>query len=91
MAERFDKFEKLDNVLDVGVGTGHPLSSIIEKFPKNTKVLGIDIDRTYLESCRNLFKPYKNVQIKEMNYYNLAKTDKKYDLIIFSSSFMILP
>mmetsp|Transcript_5078 Transcript_5078/g.452 ORF Transcript_5078/g.452 Transcript_5078/m.452 type:complete len:123 (+) Transcript_5078:368-736(+) len=26
-----------------------------------------------------------------MNYYNLAKSEEKFDLIIFSSSFMILP
>lgn len=33
MAERFPKFKKLEKVLDVGVGTGHPLSKIIHKFP----------------------------------------------------------
>lgn len=91
MAERFGKFEKLEKVLDVGIGTGHPMSKIIHKFPRDCEVLGIDIDRTYLESCTELFKPYKNVTIKEMNYYNLVKSSEKFDLIIFSSSFMILP
>lgn len=44
-----------------------------------------------MASCTELFKPYKNVTINHLNYYDLVKSDEKYDLIIFSSSFMILP
>jgi len=31
------------------------------------------------------------VEIKEMNYYLIAKGTEKYDVIIFSSSFMLMP
>ena len=75
----------------MGVGTGHPLHSIINQIPVETKVTGIDIDKNYIPSAIKIFKENPNVEIKEMNYYSLAKVSDKYDVIIFSSSFMILP
>lgn len=92
MATRWNfKKQNIKSILDVGVGTGHPLHSIINQVPAATKVLGIDIDRNYIAAAVNIFKKNPNVSIKEMNYYAIAKTAEKFDVIIFSSSFMILP
>ena len=52
---------------------------------------GIDIDRNYLIACKKLFEPHTNVEIKEMNFYDYGKSKEKFDVIIFSSSFMLMP
>ena len=78
--------------MDVGVGTGHPLASIIDRIPKSVSVTGIDIDTNYLPAAKKIFAAYPNVEIKHMNYYEMEKeTKNKYDVIIFSSSFMLMP
>lgn len=93
MADQWKGCEKkFKRILDVGVGTGHPLSSIVKRIPKNVEVTGIDIDTNYLKAAKKIFSENKNVEIKFMNFYDMEKeTDLKYDVIIFSSSFMLMP
>jgi len=44
-------------------------------------------------ACRKLFENDRNVEIRQMNFYDLEKEvpETQFDLIIFGSSFMILP
>ena len=78
--------------MDIGTATGHPLYSVIDKFG-DAEVLGIDIDRSYVPACQKLFKDHKNVTIKELNFYDVETEypDKNFDMIIFGSSFMLMP
>ncbi len=87
-----DSKMKVDNVLDIGTATGHPLYSIIDTFA-DSEVLGIDIDKNYVPACQKLFKEKKNVQIEHMNFFDLEKEKPslKFDVIIFGSSFMLMP
>ncbi len=48
MMDRLESKKNLENILDVGVGTGHPLYSIIDRIPSKTNVLGIDYDASYI-------------------------------------------
>ncbi len=49
VADRMElKKSKINSILDVGIGTGHPMKQIINRIPKDTKVVGIDIDKNYL-------------------------------------------
>ena len=86
-----DKNE-LKNVLDIGTATGGPLSTIVEFF-KEARILGIDYNKHYIPACKKLFEEKQNVEIKHMNFYDLEKEepDTLFDVIIFGSSFMILP
>lgn len=56
-------------------------------------MLGIDYNKHYVPACQKLFKDHPNVEIKHMNFYNLEKEEEntQFDVIIFGSSFMILP
>ena len=45
---------KAKTVLDIGTATGHPLHSIIDTY-KDAKVLGIDIDESYVPAAQKLF------------------------------------
>ena len=38
-------------ILDVGVGPGAPLKTIINRIPKDTNVLGIDINKNYIQAA----------------------------------------
>lgn len=88
MFPRLDKYKK---ILDVGTGTGEALYAIIDRFSKDTFVVGIDIDPNYIKRATKLFKDTRNVRIREQNFYELAEAKEKYDAIIFSSSFMLMP
>ncbi len=85
-----DKLDKISSVLDVGVGTGLPLSAIAHHMAE-TKIVGIDIDHNYIAKAKQLFASTPNVEIREQNFYELISSNEKYDLIVFSSSFMLMP
>jgi ubiquinone/menaquinone biosynthesis C-methylase UbiE len=85
-----DKLDKISSVLDVGVGTGLPLHAIANQMTK-TKIVGIDIDSNYISKAKTLFASTPHVEIREQNFYELASSNDKYDLIVFSSSFMLMP
>jgi len=88
MQPRLDKYKR---ILDVGTGTGEALFSIIDRFPKDTQVVAIDIDKNYIKKATELFKNQRNVRVREQDFYELAETKERYDAIIFSSSFMLMP
>jgi SAM-dependent methyltransferase len=101
VADRLEsRKNRIGKILDVGIGTGHPMKQIIDRIPKETRVVGIDIDRNYLkyQSSNHLFRyatktfaKHSNVEIRYQNFYELEQLNETYDIIIFSSSFMIMP
>jgi ubiquinone/menaquinone biosynthesis C-methylase UbiE len=59
VADRLDKRKnKLESILDVGIGTGHPMKQIYHRIPKDTKIVGIDIDRNYLRFFLYFLNPF---------------------------------
>jgi hypothetical protein len=92
IGERNKNNKKINNVLDIGTATGGPLKTIVHLFD-NARVLGIDYNPLYIPACKKLFKDHDNVEIRHMNYYDLEKEEPEtmFDIIIFGSSFMILP
>lgn len=85
-------FDQIHSILDVGVGTGTALNYVISEIPKDVKVLGVDIDEHYVKTCQKLFEKRPNVSIELQNFYELeVKKEEKFDVILFTSSFMLLP
>lgn len=92
MCQRIDfSSNKVKDILDVGVGTGLGLYSVIKSIPSSTHVLGIDIDKNYIAACKQLFKSHANAEIREVNYFSLMKEQKNFDVIIFGMSIMLMP
>lgn len=86
------KYTSKVRVLDIGVGTGVPLFNVRDLLPQNSEVLGIDIDEAYIQKAKRLFKGIDNFQMELLNFYAISeKSHGKFDLIIFSSSFMLMP
>ena len=92
IGERNKQFKDINNVIDIGTATGGPLSTIVDNF-KEARILGIDYNKLYIPACKKLFEKHPNVEIKYMDFYDLDKEepDTLFDIIIFGSSFMILP
>jgi len=84
-------FPKTKKILDVGTGTGQALNTIIGKIPSDVKVVAIDIDEYYVKKATKLFANRENVEVRLQNFYDLETSNEKYDQIIFSSSFMLMP
>ncbi len=84
-------FGKTKKILDIGTGTGQALNTIIDKIPNNIKVVAIDIDEHYIKKATKLFAKRENVEVRLQNFYELESSNEKYDQIIFSSSFMLMP
>lgn len=86
------KLENIHYILDVGVGTGTALNYVISEIPKDIKIIGVDIDEHYVTTCQKLFQKRPNVNIELKNFYEMGKTpSEKFDLILFTSSFMLMP
>lgn len=87
-----NKIENLSSILDVGIGTGTALNYVISEIPKDVKIMGLDIDEHYVTTCQKLFEKRPNVSIELKNFYDLESSNgEKFDVILFTSSFMLLP
>lgn len=84
------RMKVINSVLDIGVGTGTALSAISGQLGA-ARIVGIDIDRNYIARAKQIFRGNPKVEIREQNFYELASSSEKYDLIVFSSSFMLMP
>jgi len=40
-----------NKILDIGCGTGYALNSIVHLLPTTTEVIGIDIDKSYIQAA----------------------------------------
>ena len=82
---------KINKILDIGTGTGRALEAIIDDIPDRIQVLGIDIDKNYIRRAQKLYAKRSNVEMKLMDCYDMKNSNEKFDTIIFSSSFMLMP
>ena len=86
------KLKETGSVLDIGIGTGMPLFKIHKEFGQNCKILGVDIDNNYVIAANNLFKNCKNVEIRYQNFYDIrSEKEGKFDYVMFTFSFMLMP
>jgi len=88
MKPSIDQYKK---VLDVGTGTGRALHVIFNQFPEDTQIVGIDIDKNYIAKAKERFKNCSNVEMRDQNFYALNDSKERYDAIIFSNSFTLMP
>ena len=76
----------------MGIGPGGSLNHVINDIPLSTKIVGVDYNHGYVESAKKKFEMKSNVEVIELDYYDIEEIiDEKFDVILFSSSFMILP
>jgi SAM-dependent methyltransferase len=80
-------------LLDVGIGTGGALvANAAEVLRKRLRVVGVDIDRDYVERCNRALAEARlasQVEARCESIYDHG--GGPYDAIYFSASFMLLP
>ena len=85
------KLNRIKTMLDIGVGTGVALKGIMPAL-EGVQIVGIDIHKNYIQKAQNLFKDFNNVKIRYQDFYEYdLKKGEKFDMILFGSSFMLLP
>ena len=81
-------------MLDVGCGTGAPLKEIYPELQKHYEsIVGLDLHEGYTRQAMKNFADKPDVSIYHMDFYDLNKVfpTKKFDFILFSFSFMLMP
>ncbi len=73
---------KIDDLLDVGTGTGRMLELFSDRAKRGT---GIDLSREMLAVARSHLemKNIQNMQVRQGDMYDLALKDKSMDLVLF--------
>ena len=79
-ALQFEK-DKPIKVLDLGCGTGHGLSLVLERFP-NSKVIGVDFSARMIQACSKLIDRFGDrVNLVEADFTSLD-FDGSFDAVI---------
>ncbi|MFP4214121.1 MAG: class I SAM-dependent methyltransferase [Desulfohalobiaceae bacterium] len=83
-------------ILDVGIGNGVMLESYHSMIQeKNLQITGLDINLDYIKHCRKLIERYSlqdQLQVLHKSVFNYSPgPEEKYDYVLFSMSFMLLP
>ena len=92
--EMLDYVDKESSILEVGVGSGMPL--IVNErviFRKKLKLHGIDIDSEYIAACKEVIQSSiisGQVFIEQRNIFDIPISNK-YDAIVFSESYPVIP
>ncbi|MBF0275189.1 MAG: methyltransferase domain-containing protein [Nitrospinae bacterium] len=78
-----------ETVLDVGVGTGY----ILNHYPKNAKVVGIDLTYGMLKEAQKRKKNYKldNINLLEMNAEHMAFADDSFNHVVGAFVISVVP
>lgn len=81
-------------ILDVGIGNGIMIQSYHELIKaKNLNIIGIDINKTYLDHCSTLINRWRlddNIRLFQKPVECFEPPEKEYfDFILFSMSFML--
>lgn len=88
--QMLDYISSDSSILEVGVGSGMPLLVNQNKIVlKRLRIHAIDIDEAYVESCKERLKDITNILIEKRDLFTI--TNQKYDYIIFSESYPVIP
>jgi alpha-N-acetylglucosaminidase len=90
-----DYFHEKAVILDVGIGNGLMVKDHHREIKeKQLKIVGLDIDRTYIRRCRELVNNYEladQIQVIEKPVEDFQPNGHgSFDFILFSMSFMLL-
>ena len=62
------------NMLDIGCGTGAPLKAISGQIKQiKDKIVGIDMNESYIKNALKLFQGDDQVSIFNMNFYDIQR------------------
>ena len=75
---------KNKNVLELGVGNGKTLASILRQKPSS--IIAIDFSQKSIDLCKNQFKNQKNLTLKKANLLSF-KSKVKFDVIFVEKVF----
>lgn len=83
-------------ILDVGIGNGVMLQNYHHLIKdKDLQITGLDINLDYIKHCCKLIERYalqEQLQVLHKSVFNYCPApEEKYDYVLFSMSFMLLP
>lgn len=80
-------------IMDIGIGTGIITKNYELIKNKQLHINGIDVNRNYLDMCHKKIEDYNLKSNITTHYGNVLtyETDKKYDFVLFSDSYSVIP
>lgn len=82
--------EKINRVLDVGVGRGDFLSVLVDYFKTETHYTGIDTEQSHLDMASKTFEG-QNVELRVMNGERMEFSNDLFDIAFISNTLHHLP
>jgi len=77
--------DTINNVLELGIGKGDFMETLIECFDKNTSFIGIDVVDAYVKTSQERFNKY-NLEVKKMSADKLDFGEEVFDLVCISNT-----
>ncbi len=79
-------FKPVRNVLELGIGKGDFMDSLVKCFDDDTEFIGIDIVDEYIDIALERFKNKSNVKAMKMSADDLTFEDNSFDLVCISNT-----
>lgn len=79
-------FKTVRNVLEIGIGKGDFMDTLIKCFNDDTEFVGIDIVDEYIDIALERFKNKSNIKAMKMSAYDLTFEDNSFDLVCISNT-----
>lgn len=79
-------FKPIRNVLELGIGKGDFMDTLMKCFDDDTEFVGIDIVEEYIDIALERFKDKRNIKAMKMSADELTFEDNSFDLVCISNT-----
>lgn len=74
------KYNRIEKILDIGCGIGN-LIDVLRKYYLNAKIIGIDLSDESLETAKNRFRNFNNIEFKVGRISDIPIENESIDLV----------
>lgn len=84
--EKATAYKPIRSVLELGIGKGDFMETLMNCFDEDTEFVGIDIVEEYITVSQDRFKNRNNIKATKMSADDLLFQDSSFDLVCISNT-----
>jgi len=79
------------SMVDIGTGTGVPLTAFLEHNTTSNRILVIDINEAYIARAREILQFEERVEVMKQDWLTfMSDVDQQFDIVFFGFSYMMM-